>query len=113
MYARDALVAAQARHTLAELSGGRFVLGLGVSHPPMAEAHDVPWEPPLRKMRGYLDALEKTQVAAPPPAAPAPIWLAAHGPRMLGLASERADGANTYLMPPAHTREARRILLAS
>jgi probable F420-dependent oxidoreductase len=110
VYARDALVTAQARHTLAELSGGRFVLGLGVSHPPMAEAHGVPWQPPLKKMTAFLDTLDKTQVAAPPPAAPAPIWLAAHGPRLLGLASTRADGANTYLMPPEHTREARRIL---
>jgi probable F420-dependent oxidoreductase len=110
VYARDALVTAQARHALAELSGGRFVLGLGVSHPPMAEAHGIPWQPPLRKMTEYLDTLEKTQVAAPPPAAPAPIWIAAHGPRLLGLVSARADGANTYLMPPAHTREARRII---
>jgi probable F420-dependent oxidoreductase len=110
VYARDALVTAQARHTLAELSGGRFVLGLGVSHPPMAEMHGVPWQPPLQKMRAFLDTLEKTEVQSPPPDEPAPIWIAAHGPRLLGLASERADGANTYLMPPAHTREARRIL---
>ena len=110
VYARDALVAAQARHTLAELSGGRFALGLGVSHPPMAEAHGVPWQPPVQKMTAFLDALYATEVASPPPARPAPIWIAAHGPRLLALASERADGANTYLMPPGHTREARRIL---
>ena len=110
VYARDALITAQARHGLAELSGGRFVLGLGVSHPPMAEAHGVPWQPPLRKMREFLDAMDATQVAAPPPAEPAPIWIAAHGPQLLALVSERADGANTYLMPPEHTREARGIL---
>ena len=50
VYARDAIVAAQARQTLAELSGGRFILGLGVSHPPMAEAHGVPWVAPLPKI---------------------------------------------------------------
>ena len=107
VYARDAIVAAQARQTLAELSGGRFILGLGVSHPPMAEAHGLEWVPPLRKMRGYLDGIEQTQVQSPPPDEPAPIWLAAHGPKMLGLAAERANAANTYLMPPAHTRDAR------
>ena len=113
VYARDALVAAQARQTLAELSGGRFVLGLGVSHPPMAEAHGLPWEPPLRKMNAYIDTLESTEVAAPKPAEPAPIWIAAHGPKLLGVAGARAAGANTYLMPPDHTREARRILGSS
>jgi probable F420-dependent oxidoreductase len=110
VYARDAIVAAQARQTLAELSGGRFVLGLGVSHPPMAEAHGLPWVAPLRKMRAYLDTLEATPVQSPPPVEPAPIWIAAHGPLLLKLAAERAQGANTYLMPPAHTRMARERL---
>ena len=110
VYARDALVAAQARHTLAELSGGRFILGLGVSHPPMAEAHGQPWLPPVRKMREYLDTIEATQVGSPAPAAPAPIWIAAHGPGLLALAGARAEGANTYLMPPPHTRRAREIV---
>ncbi len=110
VYARDALVTAQARRTLAELSGGRFVLGLGVSHPPMAEAHGVEWLPPVRKMRETLDVIESTEVASPAPEAEAPIWIAAHGPGLLKLAASRAEGANTYLMPPAHTEQARGIL---
>ena len=110
VYARDAIVTAQARQTLAEFSGGRFVLGLGVSHPPMAEAHGLEWVPPLRKMRAYLDTLEATSVQSPPPAEPAPIWIAAHGPLLLKLARERTQGANAYLMPPAHTRMARQRL---
>jgi len=110
VYARDAIVAAQARQTLAELSGGRFILGLGVSHPPMAEAHGVPWVAPLPKMRAYLDTILATEVQSPPPAEPAPIWIAAHGPLLLKLARERTQGANTYLMPPAHARMARERL---
>ena len=110
VYSRDALIAAQGRHTLAELSGGRFILGLGVSHPPMAEAHDTPWLPPVKKMRAYLDVLESTEVPSPPPAEPAPIWIAAHGPGLLKLAARRVDGANTYLMPPEHTVQARELL---
>lgn len=110
VYARDALVTAQARHTLAELSGGRFILGLGVSHPPMAEAHGVPWIAPVPKMRATLDTIEATRVASPDPERPAPIWIAAHGPGLLKLAGARADGANTYLMPPAHTAHARELL---
>lgn len=110
VYARNALVAAQVRQTLGELSAGRFVLGLGVSHPPMAEAHGLEWVPPVRKMREYLDTLDNTKVASPEPAVPAPIWLAAHGPGLLRLAAARADGANTYLMPPPHTQQARELL---
>lgn len=110
VYAHDAMVAAQNRQTLAELSGGRFVLGLGVSHPPMAQMHGLPWEPPLAKMRKYLDTMDATTVASPPPDRAAPIWLAANGPRLLELVGQRLDGANTYLLPPAHTRMARELI---
>ena len=110
VYSHDAIVAAQNRQTLAELSGGRFVLGLGVSHPPMAEAHGLPWVPPVKKMRAYLDTIEGMKVQSPAPAEPAPIWISAHGPLLLKLAAERVDGANTYLMPPPHTKKARKIV---
>lgn len=110
IYAHDAVVAAQNRQTLAELSGGRFVLGLGVSHPPMAEMHGLPWVPPYKKMRDYLDTMDATEVASPAPDEPAPIWIAANGPKLLGLVADRLDGANTYLLPPAHTRMARELI---
>jgi len=110
VYSHDAVVAAQNRHALAELSGGRFVLGLGVSHPPMAAMHQTEWIPPQRKVRQYLDLMESTRVDAPPPAAPAPIWLAANGPKLLEIVAQRLAGANTYLLPPRHTKNAREIL---
>lgn len=110
IYSHDAVVAAQNRQTLAELSGGRFVLGLGVSHPPMAQMHDLPWLPPYRKMRDYLDRIEATRVDSPAPVTPAPIWIAANGPKLLQLVADRLDGAHTYLLPPAHTRWAREII---
>ncbi|HUT78968.1 MAG TPA: TIGR03620 family F420-dependent LLM class oxidoreductase [Polyangia bacterium] len=110
VYSHDAIVAAQNRQTLAELSGGRFILGLGVSHPPMAAMHQAEWLPPLRKMREYLDTMEATRVDSPPAPEKAPIWLAANGPRLLELVAERLDGANTYLLPPTHTQGAREIL---
>lgn len=110
VYSHDAIVAAQNRQTLAELSDGRFILGLGVSHPQMAEAHGLPWVPPVTKMRAYLDGIEQMDVQSPAPSAPAPIWISAHGPGLLKLASKRADAANTYLMPPPHTKDAREIV---
>ena len=37
VYARDAMSAAQGARTLSELYGGRFTMGLGVSHPQAAD----------------------------------------------------------------------------
>ena len=37
IYARDAAATKQAQHTLAKLYGGRFLLGLGVSHVPLVK----------------------------------------------------------------------------
>ncbi len=110
VYVRDAAAAAQGRHTLAELSGGRFTLGLGVSHPFLVEPRGHQWEMPLPKMRRYLHDIAETEVDAPAPARPAPVVVAAHGPKLLQLASEQADGAFMYLMPPEYVREGRRIL---
>jgi probable F420-dependent oxidoreductase len=110
VYSHDAIVAAQNRQTLAELSDGRFVLGLGVSHPPMAQMHGLDWVAPQRKMREYLDTMEATRVDSPAGPTPAPVWIAANGPKLLELVAQRADGANTYLLPPSHTQRAREIL---
>ena len=110
VYARDAMSAAQAARTLSELYDGRFILGLGVSHPQAASARGHRWEAPVQKLAAYLEGIASASVNAPEPPRVAPIFVAAHGPRLLALAAERADGANTYLMPPEHTRQAREIL---
>ena len=110
VYARDAMSAAQAARTLCELYGGRFILGLGVSHPQAAAARGHRWDPPVQKLADYFAGIASAQVNSPEPPSAAPIFVAAHGPRLLALAAERADGANTYLMPPEHTRQAREIL---
>ncbi len=46
VYGRDAIASAQAARTLSELSGGRFIHGVGISHPPAAELRGLTWEPP-------------------------------------------------------------------
>lgn len=107
VYVRDAHAMAQARHTLAELSGGRFVLGLGVSNAGLNTARGHVWEQPLPKLTAYLDALAKVEVTAPAAEAPAPLYIAAHGPALQRLGAQRTDGIITYLMPPEHTRQAR------
>ena len=103
VYVRDAHAMAQTRQTLAELSNGRFVLGLGVSNPGLNGTRGHRWEPPLQKMRDYLEAMEAAAVDSPTSIAKAPLYIAAHGPLLQRLGASHTDGIITYLMPPEHT----------
>lgn len=107
VYVRDPHASAQARQTLAELSGGRFLLGLGVSNAMVNGARGHTWQAPLAKMRTYLDAMDAVKVMAPPPPKPCPTYLAAHGPHLQRLAATRTNGIITYLMTPEHTQRSR------
>ena len=107
IYVRDAHATAQIGQTLAELSAGRFILGLGVSNVGLNTSRGHEWQAPLGKMTRYLDAMAAVKVASPQASTAAPLYLAAHGPRLQALASERADGIITYLMSPQHTLQSR------
>ncbi|MEY2397405.1 MAG: hypothetical protein QOJ00_579 [Actinomycetota bacterium] len=101
----------QAAMTLAEQSGGRFLLGIGVSHGPMvAGLRGLDYSKPLASMRNYLDAYDASPYMAFPPAEPPKRVLAALGPKMLELARDKADGAHPYWTTPEHTSLAREIL---
>jgi probable F420-dependent oxidoreductase len=111
IYARDATAAKQGQHTLAKLSGGRFLLGLGVSHVPLVvDTRGHHYGKPVATMRAYLDAMDKAAAIAPPLAAPSPTVLAALGPRMTALAAVRTAGAMPYNVTPEHTVRARALL---
>ncbi|MFI0775479.1 LLM class F420-dependent oxidoreductase [Streptomyces sp. NPDC021212] len=83
--------------------GGRFVLGLGVSHSALAGER---YKRPYSAMREYLTALD----SAPIPVPASRRILAALGPKMLELSRDRAAGAHPYLVTPEFTAEAREIL---
>ena len=111
IWARDAVTMAAAQKTLAELSGNRFVLGLGVSHAPLVEGvRGHRYHRPLSYMSDYLDAMARAIYDSPAPTVKPPLVLAALRRKMLGLARDKADGAHPYFVPPAHTRQARTIL---
>lgn len=111
IYARDAFSAAAAQKTLNEQSGGRFVLGLGVSHVPLVEGvRHLQYGKPIPTMRAYLQAMAQSPYGASPPANKPLTILAALGPKMLQLAAEQADGAHPYNVTPEHTAEARQLL---
>ena len=111
IYGRDPIASEQAGRTLSELSDGRFIQGLGVSHPMAAEMRGVPWENPITKMRDYVLAMRgDTPIHTPAAAPPVPLYIAAHGPKMMAVAAEVADGANTYMQPPDHSKRSRETL---
>lgn len=101
VYARDATATAAGAATLAEMSGDRFKLGLGVSNRQLIEMRGHSWEPPVERLASYIGAVRSARIDVPPHEYP--IWVAAHGPKMLAAAATRADGVFTYLMTPDHT----------
>lgn len=111
IYARDAQAMVSAQKGLNEQSGGRFLLGMGVSHAPLVDdlrGHH--YGQPVAKMRSYLEAMARAIYDAPEPAERPLTVIAALGPKMLELAREMTDGAHPYNVTPDHTAMARNIL---
>lgn len=79
----------------------RLILGLGVSHAPLIGDA---WKKPLARMGEYLDGLDAAGMPRER------LCLAALGPKMLELAAERTAGGHSYLVSPAHTAFARKIM---
>jgi probable F420-dependent oxidoreductase len=101
----------QAAYTLAEQSGDRFLLGLGVSHAPLvAGLRGLEYKSPVATMREYLERMNASPYSGPQPAQAPRTVIAALGPKMLALAREKTDGAHPYWTTPEHTQQARAIL---
>jgi probable F420-dependent oxidoreductase len=99
IWGRDAQATRMGAMTLAEATGGRFVLGLGVSHPHLAEKlRGHRFERPLSRMRAYLAAYRAAVVRGLPDDLEPPILVAALRERMTDLAATDADGAFPYLV---------------
>lgn len=111
IYGRDALAMANGARGLAEASGGRFLLGIGVSHVPLvASLRGHAYGKPVATMRVYLEAMKAAPYGAPAPAEAPKTVLAALGPKMVELARDHADGAHPYNVTPEHTAAARKTL---
>jgi probable F420-dependent oxidoreductase len=110
VWARDAYAMANGARYLAEAYPGRFVLGIGASHSSTVELRGQAYLKPYSRIVATLDAMEEAKYAGPQPQRPAPVVLAALGPRMLRLAAERAAGAHPYFVPVEHTTVAREAL---
>jgi probable F420-dependent oxidoreductase len=112
IYARDPAAAAMGHNTLNALYGGRFVLGLGVSHAPIVGLRGHDYAKPVATMRAYLDGIEASWKAMNQTPAERHIVLAALGPNMTALAGERTLGAFPYNITPAQAAMCRKLMPA-
>jgi len=132
MPARSPAMTAMTAMTLDQLSGGRVLLGLGLSGPQVVEGwHGRPYGKPLAKTREYVAIVRQILEREAPLAhqgehyqipyagsdatglgkplksiihgrADMPIYLAAIGPKNVELTAEIADGWLPMLFSPAH-----------
>jgi len=116
-YNRTPAVLAMSAATLADLSQGRFVLGLGSSsHAIIEDWNGLPFELPLTRLRETVTVVREALAGGKtgfqgktlrsrgfrlgnPPARPVPIYLAALREKMLALAGEIGDGVIVNLFP--------------
>lgn len=107
---------------LDELSGGRFLLGLGVSNPSIARWHGLPFDHPLGRAREYLEITRRAmqgekvsfegkyysstgfRMPFKPSGRRIPIYLAAFGPQMSRLAGRLTDGVLINMASPSEVR---------
>ncbi|MGP0102893.1 MAG: LLM class F420-dependent oxidoreductase [Solirubrobacteraceae bacterium] len=130
MSARQPAATAMAAMTMDHLSGGRFILGLGVSGPQVVEGwYGMPFAKPLARTREYIAILRdiwarRGRLEAPGPHYPLPlpdgtglgkplkasihplredipIYLGAEGPKNIALCAELCDGWLAMLFSPA------------
>jgi 5,10-methylenetetrahydromethanopterin reductase len=99
--ARTARTAAMAAATVQEISGGRFILGIGAG-----------FDRSLDAIRSYVREVRETEVAFDFGSRP-PIWLAALGDGMLELAAEIADGVLLNWCTPERVERARTTIDAA
>ena len=122
IYTRTPATMAQTAATIADISGGRLVLGLGISHRPVVEGwHGQTIDKPVAEMREYLSIVRAILRGEDPPPGEKwrtgfhltgvdprpeiPIYMAALSPRMLRLAGEIADGVILWLCAPGYIRD--------
>ena len=136
MPARSPAMTAMTAITLDQLSGGRFLLGLGLSGPQVVEGwHGTPYGKPLGKTREYVNIVRQVLAREAPLVhkgqhyqipyrgpdatglgkplksiihgrADMPIYLAAIGPKNVALSAEIADGWLPIFFSPAHYESA-------
>jgi len=116
------MLMAQRALTLNLIAGGRFTLGVGVTHRTVTEGMwGISWDRSVRRLSEYLDGLLPLLAGEPVNAtgemlttrgalqisgAPTPeVYVAALGPQMLRLAGRRTAGTITWMTGPKTLHE--------
>src|SRR5437867_12226345 len=105
IYVRHSYACAQGAALIADATDGRFVLGLGVSHPPVNKALGIDVGDAPTALRRYVTAVRSwlkgegpaTHLPQRPTVRPVPLYVAAVTSRTVELASELADGIMPFL----------------
>jgi 5,10-methylenetetrahydromethanopterin reductase len=105
IYERHSYACAQGAALIADATDGRFVLGLGVSHPPVNKALGIDMGDAPQAMRRYLTAVRSwlkgegpaTHLPQRPSVQPVPLYVAAVMSRTVEQAGELADGIMPFL----------------
>lgn len=113
-FPRHPFAMAQQAATAHDASGGRFILGIGLSHQVVIESMwGLSFDKPVRHMREYLSVLMpllrdgkvdfkgdvySVQATLDRPSGSPPVLVAALGPTMLRLTGELADGTLTWMV---------------
>jgi len=122
IYTRHPSAMAQMAASLDELSAGRFILGIGVSHKVTVEGMwGLTLEHPADAMREYMSIVRSSLADGSasadgkffsahwsysgPRRSTLPIMISALSPRMLELAGELADGVVLWMCGPSYIRD--------
>jgi 5,10-methylenetetrahydromethanopterin reductase len=115
IYVRHSYVCAQGAALIADATDGRFILGLGVSHPPVNAALGIDMADPPVVLRRYVTAVRSwlkgegppTHLPQRPSVKPVPLYVAAVTSRTVELASELADGIMPFLWSAARVSQSK------
>jgi alkanesulfonate monooxygenase SsuD/methylene tetrahydromethanopterin reductase-like flavin-dependent oxidoreductase (luciferase family) len=115
IYVRHSYVCAQGAQLIADATEGRFILGLGVSHPPVNKALGIDMGDPPAALRRYVTDVRKwlkgegpaTHLPQRPTPQPVPIYVAAVTSRTVELAGELADGFMPFLWSAARVEKSK------
>lgn len=110
IYMRHPVICAAESLTVQEVSGGRMVLGLGVSHKPVNDRFGIDMKDPIEEMRRYVTAVRSFVDGSSPlltikrQLPTFPIYIAALTEKAAELAGEIADGIMPYMATPDHIK---------
>ncbi len=108
IYMRQPVVATATALTIQEITDGRMILGLGVSHKPVNNRYDIDMGDPIESMRTYIGEVRAFADGTSPRLSlkrktpDLPVHIAGLTKSAAELAGEVADGIMPYMCPPAY-----------